>query len=187
MPNGEQTYYEILGVSQNATLREIKIAYRQKAMECHPDVNPVAKASECHLKMCKINEAFSILRNINSRLEYDKSLKKNTKSQSSSSQQNNESKSADETKSDVQSKHTVSYDVEEVYNYYNTNDFEESEQEEFIEWLQDFVSSYINYVENYYRKFDQNESELIDYLYTYFINIINYEKQFSTKRRMNNK
>lgn len=184
MPNDEQTYYEILGVSQDATLREIKTAYRQKAMECHPDVNPEANSRECHLKMCKINEAFRVLRNINSRLEYDKSLKKNEKSQNSSSQKENSSKSATEQKSDVQSGNKVSYDV---YDYYNTNDFEESEQEEFIEWLKDFAPSYINYVKNYYKKLNKDASELIDNFYTYFILIINYEKNFSrTRIKLNN-
>ena len=33
------TYYEVLGTNENATLEEIKIAYRKRALEYRPDVN----------------------------------------------------------------------------------------------------------------------------------------------------
>ena len=35
-------YYLILGVSANATLKEIKSAFRRRAMEVHPDHSPVS-------------------------------------------------------------------------------------------------------------------------------------------------
>ena len=39
-------YYEMLGVARGASADEIKRAYRQRAMELHPDTNPDAGAAE---------------------------------------------------------------------------------------------------------------------------------------------
>lgn len=53
--------YKILGVSPNATQDEIKKAYRKKARECHPDLNPDdPKATE---RMNEVNEAYDMLMN----------------------------------------------------------------------------------------------------------------------------
>lgn len=37
---GNRTAWEVLGVAANASLEEIKAAYRKRAMETHPDVHP---------------------------------------------------------------------------------------------------------------------------------------------------
>lgn len=59
-------YYNILGVSRNATEKEIKTAYRKLAREYHPDVNPGAAD-----KFKDINEAYEALKDPEKRKLYD--------------------------------------------------------------------------------------------------------------------
>ena len=65
----KQDYYEILGVSKNASTSEIKKAYRKKAIQFHPDKNPDDKKAEANFK--KAAEAYEILGNEEKRSKYD--------------------------------------------------------------------------------------------------------------------
>ncbi len=63
-------YYQILGVPRNATSQQIKKAYRQLAMQYHPDRNP-GKEAWANEKFKEINEAFSVLGDPEKRKQYD--------------------------------------------------------------------------------------------------------------------
>ncbi len=62
-------YYRLLGVSNTASDKEIKTAYRRLARKHHPDVNPGNKNSEDQFK--EISEAYEILSNADMRKKYD--------------------------------------------------------------------------------------------------------------------
>ncbi len=62
-------YYKILGVSRNASLDEIKRAYRKLALQYHPDRNPGDKKAEERFK--EINEAYQVLSDPQKRARYD--------------------------------------------------------------------------------------------------------------------
>ena len=62
-------YYQVLGVSRNATDDEIKKAYRKLARQHHPDLNPNDK--EAHKKFQQINEANEVLSDPEKRRRYD--------------------------------------------------------------------------------------------------------------------
>jgi DnaJ-class molecular chaperone len=62
-------YYKILGVTKNASEKEIKQAYRRLARKYHPDVNPNNKSAEAKFK--EINEAYEVLSDSEKRRKYD--------------------------------------------------------------------------------------------------------------------
>lgn len=67
---GKRDYYEVLGVSRNATKDDIKKAYRKQALKFHPDKNPGDKKSEESFK--EAAEAYEVLSNDEKRARYDR-------------------------------------------------------------------------------------------------------------------
>ena len=64
----KRDFYDVLGVSKNASSDEIKKAYRKQALQWHPDRNKSTEASE---KFKEINEAYEILGNPQKKQTYD--------------------------------------------------------------------------------------------------------------------
>ncbi len=63
-------YYKILGIDKNASIDDIKKAYRQLARKYHPDLNPNNK--EANKQFQQINEANEVLSDPETRKKYDK-------------------------------------------------------------------------------------------------------------------
>lgn len=61
-------YYKILGVEPNADVKTIKTAYRKLALKYHPDMNPDEGAEA---KFKEVAEAYQVLKNEQTRAEFD--------------------------------------------------------------------------------------------------------------------
>ena len=66
----KKDYYELLGVSKNATAEEIKRAYRSKAKQHHPDMN-LDNKKEAEEKFKEISEAYEVLMDPQKKQMYD--------------------------------------------------------------------------------------------------------------------
>jgi len=64
-------FYDILGISKEASEQEIKKAYRKLSLQYHPDRNPDPSATE---KYKEINEAYEILSDEQKKHQYDTEL-----------------------------------------------------------------------------------------------------------------
>jgi molecular chaperone DnaJ len=63
-------FYEVLGVTRSATEVDLKKAYRQLALQYHPDRNPGDKQAEERFK--EVNEAYAVLSDPDRRAQYDR-------------------------------------------------------------------------------------------------------------------
>ncbi|HIC49200.1 MAG TPA: molecular chaperone DnaJ, partial [Dehalococcoidia bacterium] len=68
MTTQKRDYYEILGVSRNASDDDLKKAFRKLAFEFHPDRN---KDKDAEKKFKEINEAYQVLSDQDKRARYD--------------------------------------------------------------------------------------------------------------------
>lgn len=68
--SSKRDYYEVLGIAREATLKEIKSAYRKLAVQYHPDRNPGNAEAEAKFK--EAAEAYAILSDSEKRERYDR-------------------------------------------------------------------------------------------------------------------
>lgn len=61
-------YYEVLGVTPQASIQEVKAAYRQLVRQFHPDIAQTPTSQE---RFRLITEAYTVLSNLQSRATYD--------------------------------------------------------------------------------------------------------------------
>ena len=69
MAEKKRDYYEVLGLSKNASDEELKRAYRKMAKQYHPDLNSGDKEAEVQFK--EVNEAYGILSDKDKKSKYD--------------------------------------------------------------------------------------------------------------------
>lgn len=67
----KRDYYEILGVNRNASLDDIKRAYRNLALKYHPDRVHADKKKEAEERFKEISEAYAVLSDSQKRAQYD--------------------------------------------------------------------------------------------------------------------
>mmetsp|Transcript_38005 Transcript_38005/g.81982 ORF Transcript_38005/g.81982 Transcript_38005/m.81982 type:complete len:315 (+) Transcript_38005:45-989(+) len=71
----EMTYYQVLDLEQDASIKDIKKAYRRLAVQHHPDRN-LGNEEAATIKFREISEAYEVLSDEDSRREYDRSLRR---------------------------------------------------------------------------------------------------------------
>lgn len=67
----KKDYYEILGIARDATVQQIKKAYRSKALKYHPDRVEEGKKKEAEERFKEISEAYGVLSDPKKRQMYD--------------------------------------------------------------------------------------------------------------------
>ncbi|KAL8208427.1 hypothetical protein R6Q57_007839 [Mikania cordata] len=72
----KETLYDLLGISENGTLSEIKRAYKKMALKYHPDVSPPDRAEEYTVRFIRVQEAYETLSDPEAKSMYDNCMAK---------------------------------------------------------------------------------------------------------------
>jgi len=85
---GENSYYKILGVNENASNHELRKAFCKLSIELHPDTTSL-EIDVAKRKFQEVLEAYEHLNNSNLRKIYDDKLKENSRSRNNTKVLNN--------------------------------------------------------------------------------------------------
>merc|ERR1719401_1148360 len=77
----ETSFYDLLGVSPDASAAQIKKAYYRKAVQCHPDKNP--NDPTANERFQELGNAFQVLSDAELRAKYDRGGEEALKEQQS--------------------------------------------------------------------------------------------------------
>ena len=108
-------YYKILGISENAEKDEIKRAFRKLAKEYHPDRNKDDENAKN--KFQEVNEAYGVLGNENSKIEYDqkRAAAKNSKDSNFKKDSSDRNKKRNKAGSNARSKEEAMADLNNYF------------------------------------------------------------------------
>ena len=70
--NNKSALYEQLGIEREATIAQIKTAYKKLALKWHPDKHPESEREAATEKFKEISGAYSVLSNEEKRAYYDR-------------------------------------------------------------------------------------------------------------------
>ncbi len=124
-------YYEILGITKEATIDDVKTIHKKLARIYHPDASN-SNFTETHMK--KINTAFDVLSDPMKRAEYDNELLE--ESMYEFQQDDNSYSTTQETQQDEYTYAQSSFHQNQEQNYYSSEaTFNRVDKEEFFQWL----------------------------------------------------
>ena len=143
-------YYEVLGVSKDADIKEIKKSYRRLATKYHPDKNMGDKASEEKIK--EINEAYETLSNVEKRKEYDLKLSNPFSERFKYSRRNDESSHDEEGFSFTEDFSDIFSDIFSTFTNFRSGSSASPEFEFSNAFKRDSDNSFEDFVKNTQRK-----------------------------------
>lgn len=162
-------YYEILGVSQNATKEEIRAKYYELVKKYHPDVNSAENSKEI---IQEINAAYDVLRNENKRKEYDALLNQTYTS-------NEQKRKEDPFNYEKEIKDEL-LKVEKYHYYYNEKDNLKKEVNDLMNRFRIMKSKMASGVDNVIKLKEMKEVST-----KYIILLNKYKKLYTTMKKLN--
>lgn len=113
-----KTHYDTLGISQNATIDEIKKAYRALVRKYHPDINSSKDATK---KTQAINAAYEILSDKIAKEKYDAYLNAQKAKRQNSNNHTNANQNANTQHNQTNAKTSNNYSYKQSKDSYNAN------------------------------------------------------------------